>query len=78
MKKLSSLCLLTLVLCSAASAQSVRDNIDKAIKHPAREINEAKADQLQTDKKKIMDSTTMAAGANKKAGRKLKKKKRSS
>lgn len=49
------------LLAGSASAQSVKENIDKAIKHPDREKNAAHADRQLIDKKKISDSTTPVA-----------------
>lgn len=63
MKKTLTFLLCALFFAAAASAQSAKENINKAFKHPDREKNSAQADRQLIDKKKISDSTTSAANA---------------
>lgn len=56
MYKVTTIVVLILLTALFTKAQSVRDNIEKAYRHPDRSKNSAKADVYIADKKRISDS----------------------
>jgi len=75
MNKKIYLMVLATFLSAASFAQTVKENIDKASKDPARNINAGKADALLQDKKVITDTASLKPDQEVQSNNKKKKKK---
>lgn len=75
MNKKIYLMVLATFLSAASFAQTVKENIDKASKDPARNINAGKADALLQDKKVITDTSSLKPDQQVQSNNKKKKKK---
>jgi hypothetical protein len=71
MKKFTLLLLVSIGVITGTKAQTIKENLDKAITHPKAKENAAKADVLLHDKTVLIDTSNLKnTGLQKNNGRK--------